>query len=380
MVRLFLNRILVFAVVLSWAQVPLEAEETLYERNTRGHLFDIYGYNFGAVQYVTHMAQEMESLGARYFQNPSEQARNITVLIQPSQQTTQLSAYSVDLQPGGGIRLTIRWDELTRYEDVCEGLAIAYLARMAVWQHGASAAHNVPAWLSLGWGYLLQARLRPAMMDQFVQNALEERLMMPQELFAETPDRHSRERLALYGYWFFRFLESEVKNSRLFRQALSAFLSGLNPNSILVRALPNHSFESQEDIDLWWAVGFQSYVRSRQTPFYNMEDSRSLIRRFAILTYEQENGEDIRVTPGNWWGHRENKRFLIAVTDRLREVKMEMQKINPVYYNSLLSLGLILTAVEEGDKELYEEMLNRFTEDFREAQILELSVGQLIRE
>ncbi len=372
--RIFLP---IWVLFLGWC--PLVAETTLYERSTRGDLFDVFGYDFQAVQYVTHMAQEMETLGGRYFQNPSELARNITVLIQAANQSSFQSAYLVDLLPGGGIKLTLRWDEYTRFEDVCEGLALAYLSRVAVWQHGASAAHDVPAWLSLGWGYLLQSRLRPAMMDPFIQDALKGRLMMPRDLFSDNPDRHSRQSLGLYGFWFFRFLESEIQNRQLFRQALSAFVGGLNPNAILVRVLPD-SFESEADIDLWWAVGFQSHVRGRQTPFYTMEQSRNLVRRYAILTYEQKDGTDIRLTPGNWWSQRENNRFQIAVTDRLREIKLEMQKVNPVYYNSLLSLGLILTAVAEGDQELYESMVARFTEDLRDAQILELSIGQLTRE
>lgn len=357
------------------ANVRAAAPDDILERTSRDDLFQVIGLDFAGIQTVGAISDQMEGLGLHYFPEARALPEPIRVTLSPDPGFPE--PYRISPQPNGNFFIYVRWDADTRFGDVCQALASAFVRRAALWRFGREA--TPPHWLELALGQLLEARIRPGYADTQREEALARPPMGLEELLAaQGPFGLEQEKVALNAVWFFRLLENRVADRVVFRRALAAFLKGLDPTYILVKVFPRQ-FAEPGDLEMWWAVGFQAMVRSRETPFFTMEQSRQLVGRLAIVTVDVD-GQDQRLAGTPLWTLREREEAASALRQRQREIKLEIQRVNPVYYNALLSLGLFFEAALQAPSEVEAEAANqRFLNDFREAQALELEIKRLLR-
>ncbi|GHC02615.1 hypothetical protein [Cerasicoccus arenae] len=364
-----------FTLVLALLR-PLAAQDVL-ERTSRDNVFQIIGVDFNGTQTVGAMADQMERLGLRYY----PEARNLQAPIRVSLLTEPDfdAPYFVKQQPNGNYFIYIAWNEDTRFGDVCQALASGFIRRTAVWRYGPSAGPLAPHWLELAFGQLLEAAIRPGYADVQRERALIRPPMGLEELLtARGPFELQQEKVALNAVWFFRLLENRIPDRTHFRRVLAAFLKDLNPNYVMVKAFPGQ-FDDQKSLEMWWAVGFQSMARSRETPFFTMEQSRELVRNLAIVTVSL-NGQDRRMAGPSLWENRGSQEVQSAMELRHREIKLELQRVNPVYYNSILSLGLFFeTAMSAQTAGPVNAANAHFLTDYRSAQELEMEIKRLLR-
>ncbi|MGE9296958.1 MAG: hypothetical protein ACQKBV_11780 [Puniceicoccales bacterium] len=360
--------------------MPLAAQmpgKDILERTSRDGIFRVVGTDFGALQTVGAMTDQMERLGLRYFPEMRELTEPIQVTLLPSPDFSE--NYRINFQPNGNYFVYIPWNGDTRFGDVCQALASAYIRRTAVWRYGREAGAKAPDWLELAFGQLLEATIRPGYADTQGDEALiRPPLGLMELLEAEGPFDLEQRRVALNAVWFFRLMENRITDRKLFRKVLAAFLQDLNPSYILVKAFPNR-FESEQDMEMWWAVGFQAMARGRETPFITMEQARETVRSLAILTVDID-GADRRLAGPVLWELRARDNVRSALELRQREIKLELQRVNPVYYNAVLSLGLFIDSALNAESLAVVERANQaFLSDFRDAQQLELEIKRLLR-
>ncbi|WP_269540736.1 hypothetical protein [Cerasicoccus fimbriatus] len=371
-----LHRALFFGLcLLALCARPAQAQDIL-ERTSRDGIFQIIGLSFDGTQTVGSMADQMERLGLRYFPEIRNMSLPIRVTLLSDSQID--APYTITFQPNGNYYVYIAWNEDTRFGDVCQALASALVRRAAVWRFGQAAGNNAPHWLELAMGQLLEASIRPGYADVQREKALKRPPLGLEELLtARGPFGIQQEQFALNSVWFFRLLENRIPDRTFFRRVLAAFLNDLNPNYVLVKAFPD-KFDNKQDLEMWWAVGFQAMARSRETPFFTMPQSRDLVRELAIVTVNVK-GQDQRMAGAALWEQRALPEVQAAMELRHREIKLELQRINPVYYNSMLSLGLFFeVAMSAENPEPVQVANSRFLTDYRSAQELELEIKRLL--
>lgn len=349
----------------------------ILERSSRDGLFSVIGTDFDGTQTVGAMSDQMERLGLRYF--PEAQGIPVPIRVMLLTAPDFDAPYIVTRQPNGNYFVYIAWNADTRFGDVCQALASAFVRRAAIWRYGPAAGPKAPHWLELALGQLLEAAIRPGYADVQREKALVRPPMGLEELLtARGPFDLQQEKVALNAVWFFRLLENRITDRTHLRRVLAAFLKGLDPAYVMVKAFPG-KYENRAELEMWWAVGFQSMARSRETPFFTMEQSRELVRNLAIITVNL-NGQDRRMAGTSLWEYRERDQVMSALELRHREIKLELQRINPVYYNSILSLGLFLeTAMIAEEPGPVKAANDRFLSDFRDAQELEIEIKRLLR-
>ncbi len=390
-----LSHLLLFCLAVCGASaLPAQEIETDFsERYSSDGVFHVVGTSYNAVQFTTQMAERLSRLARRYLPVPKDPPQPVLVKLVPEELADFTAPFLVRPQVNGGVHVLVRWGVDTRFEDVAQALASGLLQRTAIWHYGPEAAPKVPDWLELAFGQELIIDIRPAAIDYQRELALETPPMSIAAITtAEGPFGADLPEIAVDSGWLFRFLEVQTKTTAAFRRVCSAFLAGMNPNAILVKAYPGH-FDSARELELWWAVGFEATVRGRQPPFASMEASRELITGMAFVTF-QTDGADLRVAGQKLWDWHDNPEARLAMQQRVREVKIEIQKVNPVYFNSLLSLGLLYDSArgpkrdgEEAPSEeaiaeaqaVFEEALARFALDFQTAQTQELEIRRLLR-
>ncbi|MEM9227888.1 MAG: hypothetical protein AAGA45_07955, partial [Verrucomicrobiota bacterium] len=267
-------------------------------------------------------------------------------------------------------------------------LASGFLVRSAIWRFGQGAAATVPDWLELAMGLDLQVQLQPALIDEVLLTSREEPSWSLERIFSlkghEALEQPEARRNSL---WLMRYLRNQSPDREHYRRLMAGFLKNMPPVRLLVTAFPE-KLGSQHEMDLWWAVGYQATIRARQTPFFDLDESIRIVRDGSFVTAEIE-GRDVRLGLESLFDYRGNVALARAAQQRVREIKLDLQKINPIYYNSLLSLGLAyeiwlaLPAPENSDdtaagEALYASAMTRFEQDFKTAQFLDLEIKRLL--
>jgi len=373
-------RRLIGSVFLCWLGVSGacgQVGQDILERTSRDDQFRVIGTDFGGLQTAGAMTDQMERLGLRYFpelRNVREPIQ-VTLLANPKFE----EPYRISPQPNGNYFVYLAWNGETRFSDVCQALASAFIRKAASWRYGRDAGPHAPDWLELAFGQLLEAGIRPGYADTQGEEALiRPPLGLLEMLEAEGPFGLEQKRVALNAVWFFRLLENRITDRELFRKVLAAFLKDLEPAFIMTKAFPGR-FNSPQEIEMWWAVGFQAMARGRETPFFSMAQSRELVRSLAIFTIDLD-GRDQRVAGPVLWELRKRENVRSALELRQREIKLELQRVNPVYYNALLSLGLFVeTTLAAEDLASVQAANQQFLADFRASQELELEIKRLLR-
>lgn len=383
---------LVFVLLAQAANAQEQPE--VYVRTTSNNFFQVAGTDFISVQYVTHMAQEAGEHCADAL--PLSNALPLPILVElvPPDKVGFDGPYTIRPQPNGDVTVSIRWSEDASFEETCQALASAFLVRSAIWRFGHDHAATVPDWLELAMGLGLEIHLRPALRDELLADSRDTASWPLERIFslkgrAAFGDLEAKQQCL----WLVEFLRNQSPDREHFRRLMAGFLKDLPPIRLLVSAFPD-KLTDERAMDIWWAVGYQATVRARQAPFFNMDESLAIMRNGSYLTAEIE-GMDVRVGIHELYGYRGNVALAKAARQRVREIKVDLQKINPVYYNALLSMGVVFDSwlvLEEPDEAIdpdepldlteeeiaYEEAYARFENDLQSAQLLDLEIKRLL--
>ena len=100
--------------------------------------------------------------------------------------------------------------------------------------------------------------------------------------------------------------------------------------------------------------------------------------RLAIIQTDSQSGERVGVSDLDIF---ENREFILDELEaRLMEIKVAMPKMNPLYYNSLVSLGRMYEAALDGDEDDFKAAHSDFLAEYKNARDLSAAVKDMMRE
>ncbi len=286
--------------------------------------------------------------------------------------------YRVRAPANGPVSLALRWHAEAPFDDVVQGVAHALLVASLRERSEGQAPEPLP-WLVHAFALQVQVALQPLRRQWFARQALAQGVPAVRSIWeAETYFGEDRQGRALSSYWLLRCVRAEAVS----REWYSAFLQGLLREGGGVEALNGLRAEAISDDqarELWWAVSFQAEVRARLGPVLPMEDSRRLLERLSLLRAFVAEAER-EFAPEDLWLVRDDPKVRQAVAQRVREVKVEVPVINPVYHNALLSLGALYEALLQEDAEAaaYAEALALWQGEKLQAGRLQADVMQAL--
>ena len=359
-----------------WADETEELElSSLFSRREANGFFDVIAEDYSSMVAMVHVCEKMSELGLELYPL-STPVRPILVQLRKPVDLSIAGDYSIRVRRDGSVVINIKWSSHTELDTVCQALASGFLNHAAVGCFGVNSTASIPDWLELAVSQALIVALRPAYIDYYRQLARDAGMLEATNLLsARSPFPTGKERVLVNAYYFLKNLESELDDESL-RLCLYGFLQGVEPLQVMQRILPAIIHNSR-DLELWWGVCFNHYVRSRQSHFFNMEQSREMIEQFEAFPLELVEGARL-VSGEELWEYREDAPFQLQVVQRLREIKLYLQKFNPVYTNALLSLGLSFEALQSGSREAYFENQQQFEKDYSSAVELENGIVELL--
>ena len=159
--------------------------------------------------------------------------------------------------------------------------------------------------------------------------------------------KHDIRNLGLHAYWLLQILKAEVKNNREMAAWVYDVVVGEPTLSSLQELVSGLADQDLED-PLWWAVHLQGQRSQGLGAVLSLDASLQRMDELSSLTVNV-NGIDRDLDLREIWQYRHKDTVRAGIRWRLREIKLLLHNINPVYYNALHSLGVIYEAyIQEG--------------------------------
>lgn len=273
----------------------------------------------------------------------------IVRLIEAAPAGPEDAPYAVRFAKDGPVTLSLRWHAEAPFDDVVQGLAHALLVAN-VRERARGQAPAPPPWLVHALALETQVALQPLRRQWLAREALSMELPALEQLMELTAYfGGDRRRLALASYWLVQTLRAEAVDRSAYERLLSERLREEGGREALDALVFGTELDDAAR-ELWWAVHFQAQVRSRLGPVLPLEDSRRLLERLSLLRAFVAEAER-EFAPADLWPVRSDAAVRSAVFQRVREVKVEVPAINPVYHNALLSLGAFYEVLLREDVE-----------------------------
>lgn len=360
---------------------------------TQRRVFEIWGTEYNAIQSVTTLAQAIENVVGAYLPYIESFPQPIWIQVTRNPQATE-PFFQIQVSSGSDMGLRVFWNGDTSAEFVAQGISWALLQRIAMWRWGQVDEGTVPHWLPWAVAQEAIASLQPARNHGLAAAVWENRDFLPLvQLIGARQGAGSwsatqMNAARLQALWFYRLLRDRISNRNQFGLLIEAFLSDRSGISVLQRAFGD-DVKDPRRAQQWWEVGLMDVIHQQQGMVYSLAQSDRLLSALSGVT-AWSNGRDERMSGPALWAVRDQERWQSALWYRQREVKIELQRINPVYFNALLSLARFYDLLLEkggSDKDDLEELqaavdaaYTDFVEDFAFARALRSAVDTAMGE
>jgi hypothetical protein len=337
-------------------------------------VFQVEAPDLPSAHQVLDMAEHARTILALYFTWPEKPPSRIRIQLIPAASATFTAPYYIGSGPDGRPTAFVRWSADAQFADLCRAVTGVILQNLVQWQNGKAIAGQMPDWLPLGFGAMLEVTLKPPMIDAYTDRARRyPMLAMSQIMLARDPIGQDIPILAVNAFWLVTFLDNNCANRSVARALFDALADGIAPPRLLATAFPNQS-DDPRDLELWWQIGYRDELVQQGGPIQSLAETRALLDKLERVAVTGPNGpEQVRLDEA--WPHHADKDLddAIALT-LINEVNMPGHA-NPAYKNAVVS---VLRALEKlrGDSEKdFLDAWKQYQADRAEGETIEKAVG-----
>lgn len=338
--------------------------------------FIVVGMQLDSVHTMSNLATEAIRSLQRRVTIPKEFTPKILIQLVPAEEAFIETDYKV-YDNGAETVISYRWDASITLETAAEGIIEGIMRTLNRQRYGE--AVSPPVWLKLAMLEDLRVSLSNERLDYLTREAkFLPYMKLDQILNAKDDFGIARDVFSMHAYWLMRFFGYEIGSKTKERQLFEALSLQRDSAQVLTRAFPEY-YADESTRSMWWAVGVQGQARSQGNVILSLGESRRRIQELAAVT-AQISDADYRFSAGELWEERAKPEVQQAVIQNLREIKMEIPRVNPLYYNSLLSLGQMLEALAYGDEDAYHQLYQVYQKDMQQAHQFEQEIYPLLKD
>ena len=334
----------------------------------KGRLFDLLSDNYRAHTTMMYTLGEFEKVFDTYFSSEDKQLvllKKISIKISDEKNPKQNT--NLFVSPSGDFTLYIAWTKSLKVEEFCEAIANAVLLKMAYENAGKSAMEKVPLWLKMGIARALEQSIRFGVSSEMAEISAKVPPDLPEKVFALNQTTMSAQS---HSFWTLIALEKVIKDKSMLSAFMKRVLAGESAKSLSEKVA---EFKPQRyDFQVWWRCLITGEIWARMGGLLSVERSVSEVSRLAILQVNTSDGQRAGVSVSKLWEHRDVLQN--EIKQRVLEIKVALSTINPIFYNSLISLGRMYEAIGEDNLSDFNEAKKQFISDYKYAQLISQQV------
>jgi hypothetical protein len=369
-----------FAWVLTLAFVLLAPAFGRVE-TAEGTHFDIVGFDRRSVYFVEELSERILLEAERYLgDQPTSFPQRILVTLRPGDATPDAKDYRISTEPGGFVRLDFNWRKDLTYADLCRGMLDAYLTRYAIFHHGYEAPDNIKAWVVSALSRQTYLSLRPSVYLAWQRSLLEGEIPLAPSL-TQTIKEARPDESSLSAFLLLMAVRNADYSRETVRGLCRAAVAGVDVVSRLTQLIqPSDPSLDAVTLPDWWKIQMAELITEPLVQFDSLADSSEWIKSLS----EVENFTELAVEVKDLqslWQFRAEDRVRQVVIIRLGQIMAQIDRVNPVYLNSVQSLGRLYEQLLKGNEEhAYIFDLAAFLGDLSDAQRLHKDIAAALAE
>lgn len=303
-------------------------------------------------------------------------ATPVSIRLVPAEKWDEASVFTALVEPPGRVVMRVRWAEDVDPVIVRRAFVQGVLLQQAVALHGVTGKLTVPLWLEQACTAFSMIRERPALLDQFQQEAAT--VNPPALVNLLTWERGAVESRAweLSSLWFFLQIQSESGDVTRWTSWLRATLGGATPMDSLPRAYQG-LWASPLAMEQWWQVVAKNQQRASALPVMNAVESRAWMANRARWLGGR-NGREIVIPLRDLLEAAKEPWVATELKERSRQTQGVLGVLHPFYVNAAVSMGRLYEAAAKRDEKRFATALADFERDALDARELEDTVGEIL--
>ena len=327
-----------------------------------------------SAHYVDRLAKKLYGIVGEYVNLPDEYSEPIVIKLVPKEHWQSPAPFQTSAGVAGELSLHFGWDKDADFDWLVRGIVQVITTRAFVWHHGTSRVADMPYWLELALTEEARARMNPAKLSHIVETAqVTERLSVP-TIILSTRETGANADLVINSFAMLRAMRREYGAET--RPFLSALIGSESPGITLAQSRPE-IFHRQDAIESWWKRQYNHFLAKRTSVFWDTKQTRNQMLAWTRLNVS-DSSEPLIMTITQTWHMRDEPGVRQKIVDRVAEVHDHIEQANPVYFNSMLSLGKVWEAVRDSDLSGLQINYERFKNDFTAAIDMDVRIQKAL--
>ncbi len=340
--------------------------------------FEILSSDNVSLAYVNSISQITSRLFKSYFNLPDKFNQLITVILTPEEDWKHHEQFLVESTSSGKIYLSLSWGEKSQKEFLVRGLIQSLGVQYFIWNYGHSDSIKFPLWLEVSISEEFKKHVAPAYQDYLLLSA---DLYQPIEIRKLINTNKTDDINIVYknnSYWFLHFLINETGSVNEFKNILNNLFKSRSPMQFLSNYF-TEKYNKILDVEFVWIVSYYELTNRKAGLVESLETSSNIHSHLSSFTYFESN-EEIKIPISKLWKIRDHQFIHDLITSRLLSIKHHLVGINPVFHNSLMSLGETLEHILENDLERVTFANLKYLDDIKTAEETKAQILELINQ
>ena len=312
--------------------------------------FDVVGLHLRSVSYVNELSAFSIQIAERYLPTkglafPSK----ILISLRPEAHVDFEGDYRIRIAERGSVQVDLLWEDSMTLERTCYAISEALLVQYSVFNYGIEAANQLRSWTISALANDVYLTLRPAKFVDLLKAAQDAEVSELNGILE--PSRSGLTVPSAAGYWLLKTMKSGSMERTVLRSLFQQAIAGIDIEEALAAAL----WASQPTAELlpvqtWWQQQLGFIFGQEYEVVETMEASRewlaTLVRFDTWLNPgSQEATEELKLDLRAIWTHRAKSEVQELIQARYEILRLRMARINPAYYNSAHSLGVLFECI-----------------------------------
>lgn len=319
-------------------------------RSMGNDCFDVVGLHLRSVSYVNELSAFSIQIAERYLPTKGMAfPSNILISLRPEAYVDFEGDYRIRIAERGSVQVDLLWEDSMTLERTCYAISEALLVQYSVFNYGIEAANQLRSWTISALANDVYLKLRPAKFIELLKAAQEAEVSELNRILE--PSRSGLAVPSAAGYWLLQTMKSGSLERTVLSSLYQQAIAGIDIEEALAAAL----WASQPTAELlpvqtWWEQQLGFILGQEYEVVETMEVSRewlATLGRFDIRLNlgSQEATDELKLDLRAIWTHRAKSEVQELIQARYEILRLRMARINPAYYNSAHSLGVLFECI-----------------------------------
>jgi hypothetical protein len=342
---------------------------------SESQFFTIASYDARSSFHVARFAQHLDALVERDFRITDTLRPRIRIELVPREEAPRDAPYLLRVHPEN-ISVSLRWDRETTREITLRALTHALLARLCQINNARSPA-NVPPWLITAYVMEVEASLNPALLDCWTERA-ENTPPLPLAVILNPKKQFTDTASAEQAFWFWRHLRRDLRAKKIdTRTFLAELASEPAAEHLLPRLFPK-TWADRDLRALWWPTGYVQLTHENFRLAHTPQESRQYLSDASSFVFAP-NGTDLRFSPREIIPLRHLPAVRDEVRERLRRLKYDIPRANPIWHNAWRAYGVFLEKFPTASETELTNLCEQTTAETNISLALESKIARLLK-